>query len=236
MGTENDIVAFVKRTLGFGKEDVELTDDHLQDAVDAAKVWYAHYLGQTKSGTLALADGTTEYAVPDDCDHVVEVVADTTDSILSWGFSDIPVNLTPLLPSRGGGSAYLADLTEMLTYTGNMKRTVAREQDWTYDVARRVLVIAPTNAGSTRVRYWYLTSAVDVTKLKLYEFGLVRDYAVACAQEVLGNIRSKYAELPGAAGGFSLNGDMLTSNAMSRKAELTEQLLRLQPPTGFIMR
>lgn len=235
MGTENDIIGWVRRSLGEGKVDVELLDDHYADAVDAAKVWYAHYIGQTRSATLPLVSGLTEYAVPDDCDCVVEVVTDAADSVLTWGFPDVPVNITPILPRAGSGAGYMSDLTEVLQYTGALRRTVARDQDWYYDEARRVLMITPPNGGATTVRYWYLTSAIDVTALKRYEFGMVRDYALACAQEVLGGaIRGKYASLPGAAGEFSLNGDMLVSNAMQRKTELTEQLIKLQPPVGFL--
>jgi hypothetical protein len=236
VGTESDIIAYVRRSLGYGKVDVELTDDHFADAVMAAKLWYAQIIGQAKSTTIALASGTSEYAVPDDCDAVIDVVSDVADSALSWGFPDVPVNLTPLLPRAGTGAGYMADLTQVLQYTGALRRTVARDQDWAYDEARRVLQIAPMNGAASQVRIWYVTSAVDVTKIRASEYHLVREYALACAGEVLGGaIRAKYVSAPGAMGEFTLNGDMMQSNATARKQELTDQLRKLQPPVGFVV-
>jgi hypothetical protein len=234
VGTEAEIILFVQRTLGSTVVDCELTTDQAAEAVTSAKMWYAHYIGQYKSTTITLTSGLTEYAVPTDCDAIVEVVSDAADSVLTWGGFDIPVNLTPILPRVGAGSGYISDLTQMLQYTGAIRRTVARDQDWYYDEARRILVITPTTSGASMVRIWYMANTVDVQLLKYYEFGLVREYALAQAMENLGNIRSKYSEMPGAAGGFSMNGDLLASNAMTRKQELTDQLLKLQPPVGFI--
>jgi hypothetical protein len=234
VGTDYDIIEFCKRTMGYGVVAVELTDDVLADAVEAAKNWYAMIIGQCKTTLIGVAAGTSEYAVPDDCDHVVEVVTDAADSSLSWGFPDIPVNLSTLLPPYGSGSRYLSDLTLTLQYLEMARRTTARDQDWQYDAVRRVLVITPPNGGASRARIWYMTSAVDVTLLKRYEYGLVQDYAKAHCMEVLSNIRSKYAEMPGAAGGFTMNGDLLSSNAAELKRSLTEQLRALQPPYGPI--
>lgn len=213
---------------------VELTVDHYADAVEAAKDWYAMLVGQYKAYSITLASNTSEYTVPADCDYVVEVVTDVADSMLSWGFPDVPVNLSTLLPRMGSGSGFFSDLTQTLQYLEMGRRTMARDQDWQYDPVRRVLAITPPSSGASRALVYYMTNAVDVSKLKRYEYGLVRDYAVAHCMEVLGNIRTKYAEMPGAAGGFTMNGDVLVSNAMDMKRSLTEQLRAMQPPIGFI--
>lgn len=213
---------------------VELKDDDYSDAVEVAKDWYAMLIGQYRTSTLMLASGTTEYSVPVDCEQVVEVVTDAADSALSWGFPDIPVNLTTLLPRAGSGNNFLSDLTQLQQYMGMTRRAVGRDADWQYDTVRRVLMITPPDNGASRARIWYMTSLVDVSKLKRYEYGLVRDFAKAHCMEVLGNIRTKYSEMPGAAGGFTMNGDLLVSNAMELKRTLTEQLRAMQPPVGFI--
>jgi hypothetical protein len=234
VATDADIIAFCKRTMGDTTVDVELTDDHYADAVEAAKDWYAMLMGQYKTTLISLAAGTTEYAVPTDCEYVVEVVTDAADSSLSWGFPDIPVNLATLMPTMGSGSRYLSDLTLTLQYLEMARRVTARDQDWQYDPVRRVLAVTPPDGGASRARVWYMTSAVDVSLLKRYEYGLVRDFAKAHCMEVLSNIRSKYAEMPGAAGGFTMNGDLLSSNAAELKRGLTEQLRAMQPPFGPI--
>jgi hypothetical protein len=139
------------------------------------------------------------------------------------------------MPTMGSGNRYISDLTLTLQYLGEVRRSTARDQDWQYDPVRRVLMVLPPDGGASRARIWYMTSAVDIAKLKRYEYGLVRDFAKAHCMEILGNIRSKYAEMPGAAGGFTMNGDMLTSNATELKRSLTEQLKAMQPPYAPVL-
>lgn len=81
MSTDSDIIAWVRRTLGGDVVAVELTADHYADAVEAAKDWYAMLMGQTKYTTLSLVGGVTEYAVPTDCETVVEVVLNQASSL-----------------------------------------------------------------------------------------------------------------------------------------------------------
>lgn len=231
MATDYDIKQFVKRTMGDSTVAVELTDEHYADAVEAAKDWYAMLIGQAKVCTVSLISGTSAYAVPTDCETVVEVITDTADNLLSWGFPDVPVNLTTLMPRMGGSGHFFSDLTLTLQYIEMGRRVVGRDQDWIWDPEQRVLYITPPDSGASRALVRYQTNFVDVSKLKRYEYALVRDYAVAHAMQVLGNIRSKYGEMPGAAGGFSMNGDLLLSNAQEQKNALTEQLIKLQPPT-----
>jgi hypothetical protein len=184
--------------------------------------------------TIILASGTSEYAVPSDCEYVVEVVTDAADSMLSYGFPGIPVNLSTIMAPMGSGSGFFADLTQTLQYLEMGRRAMARDQDWQYDAVRRLLAITPPDSGASRCLVYYMTSLVDVSLLKRYEYGLVRDYAVASCMESLGNIRTKYSELPGAAGGFTLNGDVLVANAMEMKRNLSEQLRAMQPPIGMV--
>lgn len=232
--TEAEIKLFVARTLGSGVIDMELTDLQLSDAVDAAKGWYAMLVGQMKSMVMTVSSAQTEYAVPDDCDFVVEVATNGNANASNWGWPLSTFNLNNMMPKYGRGSSFIADITQSLQYFELVQRTASCDLDWHYDEARRLLVLTPTNQVASQMRIWYMTNVVDVTKLKYYEASLVREYALAHAMETLGNIRTIYGEMPSAAGGFTMNGDLLNANALDRKRSLTEQLLALQPPALFI--
>lgn len=236
--TEAEIRMYIRRALGNSTVDLELETDDLNDALDAAKAWYAAYVGQLKSDTVTLISETTEYSVPSDCDYVTQVVTDAVSrGIVPLGWPLSTYNFSWLFPGSGSGngSMAIADMVQGLQYYEQAQRTASADVDWFYDSARRILVVTPSGKNATRARIWYLTNAIDIATLRYSEIHLVRDYALAHAMEILGFVRTKYSEVPNAIGGTTMNGDLLVSEASDRKRTLTEQLLRMQPPASFIL-
>lgn len=235
--TEGEIRNFIKKSLGEGTVDVELTEFQLDECIDACKAWYAQFIGQNKSSTITLVSGTTEYAVPDDCYFVYEVNTDSETGAARWGWPLSTFNMQNLLGGGYGraGGMPMADLTQSLQYAEQMNRLASSDIDWFYDQPRRLLVITPSWADASIARIWYQCTDIDVTKIILSEVWLVKQYAYAHAMEILGNIRTKFSELPSAAGGFTMNGDLLSSNALEMKQRLTDQLKAIQPPVSLIL-
>lgn len=60
----------------------------------------------------------------------------------------------------------------------------------------------------------------------------IREYAVACTKEILGNVRSKYQSVPVPDNEITLDGDTLRSEAQQEKADLLEQLREILEATS----
>lgn len=236
--TETEMIAYVRGSLGGNVTDLELTATDLSLCIAKAKMWYAMLIGQVNSAVIQVQGSTNEYAVPDDCDTVVEVAFSAPSEGSFWGWPLPSYNMTSMM-SRSGTNAgtrslMVTDVTQALQYMELVQRTASMDNDWHYDEARRLLVITPNGKDVTAVRIWYLSGTVDVTRLKIYEASLVQDYALAHAMEILGKIRTKYSEVPSSMGSTTLNGDLLAADAVALKQSLTEQLRALQPPALFI--
>jgi len=74
---------------------------------------------------------------------------------------------------------------------------------------------------------------MDLSKLRPYEYRLLRKYALAESMTILGNIRTKYSDGPSATGSITLNGQDLLANADMIRDTVREQILALRPPANF---
>ena len=107
--------------------------------------------------------------------------------------------------------------------------------EWIYIEDRYANFVAP-NSGSTSEETLHQTSSVqaDFTNLQynmvpytnINDTGIqwIRKYALACAKETLGLIRSKYQQIPIPNAEVTLDGDQLRSEAITEKENLIAQL------------
>ncbi len=233
--SDTQITNFIKRRFGDGVVGVELTADQLDDAIDEAKRWYMSLIGQEKYYILTIDSSGGAHAMPADCQAVTEVSFDTRTATLYDQFDWAGVELGPLNYNTtgggpGGGYSYLV---QSMQYREDAKTILGVDRDWYWDVAQQKLILFPssgTNIG-TKCAVRYLTTSIDVSSLNGYEFNLVRRYAFASAMEILGYIRTKYADVPSAMGTVTLNGDTMLSNADMIKDDCAEKLKALRPPT-----
>lgn len=77
--------------------------------------------------------------------------------------------------------------------------------------------------------------ALDSDTLHPYYKTWIKNYALACAKEILGEVRGKFKTLPGP-GGAVLNGDDLIARSREDKLKLEDQLLvEIEEPPVFTM-
>lgn len=228
----NDISGFIRRRLGLGVVDNELTDLQISDAITKSKRWYASHIGQYKVATL-IGTGLTEYSVADDVENVVDVTfPTTTDNIFQvFDWAGVQLSIADFVTLRQGGYSILL---ERLQYWEMIKQIVSSECDWNWDRWRRKLVISPAVPSGTNALYLYSTANIQISRMLAREIQLVQDYALAESMLTLGYIRGKYAGLPSASGDFSLNADTLLANADAMKVELEERIRGLVEPMGII--
>jgi len=236
---KDDIKDYVMRRLGEGTVCVELTGDHMDDCVLRAEEWWSQFFG-TRKYALMVSTGTAEYDVPDDCDAVTEVIFESIGNSLAdvFDWAGVSLGVWDLVGSRFGtggsgmGGGY-SDLVQQLQYLEQAKQIVSAIRDWDYDRVRRKLTIHPTPASGEKMAMYYLSSAVETSYMKRYELMIFRDLVYAYAMQTLGNIRSKYQDLPSASGTMTLNGDTLLTNSEQLLVILEEKARKLTKPVGF---
>lgn len=236
--SEADIMKYIRRKLGGGIVDVELTEEHLKDASGDALSWWHTYVGQLRNHQMSISPGGGAFDVPDDVESIVEVVFQDNNSdfldLFDWADVELsPIGYGSYYGSPSGSYSYLVQSRQ---YVEQGRRIIGADRDWEWDRQDRKLRLYPTNGTvgiGTQIRFKYLTNELDLGKLHTWEYDLVRERAFAEAMESLGYARTKYSEWPSATGSVTLNGDTLLANADNIKQSLDEKIKTLRPPVGF---
>jgi len=226
---------WIQRKLGCDVIGVELTDEHLEDAVTEACEYWMSRIGRVRAVDLTLT-GDVEYdasLLGTDVDTVVDVYFDVEDGILSNMFRWADVQFNPFQMIYEGQGGYSA-IDQYMQYREDAARIMSAERDWEWDRARRVLIISPREGDSQAVKVVYLSRCFDFDALSTYEWNLFRKYALSQAMKTLAQIRMKMSEKPGAAGSFSLDGDSLYANAEALELQVMEKMDNMIRPTGII--
>lgn len=238
--TVENVKRFIMRKLGAGEYgvDVELDALQLQDCVDESLMWWGGICGWYREADLNIPPSGGMVDVPADCEEVSHVFFDDSQNkvvdIYDWaGFYSAPIGYNSFR-SSGQISSFVV---QTQTYLEEAKKVFSSDPDWAYNRDTRKLSVF-TGAGISanvgpKIRIMYTVSVPDILKLHGYEYDMVRRYALACSMETLGNIRSKWAEVPSAQGSTTMNGDLLLSNAESMKADLEERAKGFRRPLEF---
>ena len=113
------------------------------------------------------------------------------------------------------------------------KRIVSADREWEWDESREKLIVMPKPDSGTGILVSYISTGVELSYLKTYEWRPIRDYALAQAMKTLGAIRMKYSGKPSATGEFSMDGDALWANAEAIEQQVEEKMRNLSAPLSF---
>lgn len=235
--TKEEVIAWVKRRLGHGIVDVELTDDHYEDAIDNTCRWFSHRVGVRQFFQITIVPGETEYILPEYVVDVLDVwLPSDPIGYTQFGQDDASLAHGLLFGAWYGGqgnsnyatSPYpYSDLLMRLQYLETIRR-ITSESDWDYFQDERKLIISPavsTSAGSQILtRIW--TTKVDpqcITDPQEVEWFL--RWALADAKEMLGVIRAKFDSMPSVGGDVTLQGDRLLDDAGLEKDTIKQEII-----------
>lgn len=119
----------------------------------------------------------------------------------------------------------------LLQSTMEMTRKVLG-QDGTWDIlgGKYLQLYPPPSTTPEEVVIIY--RAIDTNVISPAWRNWIQKYSLACAKVVLGEIRSKYATIPGPAGGSQMNGTALIQEGNQEKEKLQQELVNEieQPP------
>lgn len=233
---ESDIRNYIFRRLGETVINVEMTTEQLDDGIQDAKWWFASHIGLEKWVNMDVSSGQSVYDAPATAESVVRIdfqpASTDIDSTYDWfnigHFQQYQQGV------RGINLGATGDLMHYRVYRESAMRSLSADLDWEYDRWTNKFSIHPIPDQTYKIRVTYLESEIDLAELRQYEYDLVRRYSLAVAMSTLGNIRSKYSEVPSAAGSVSLNGDALKTESEALMMALEEKVKSLKRPLGFI--
>lgn len=233
--TSTDVTDYVKRKLGDGVVNVELSTTQVSDALDDALRWFSSKKGLKSYSSFNTSNGETEYLVDSSALVVLEVVFTEESSTYSGSFNH-----------EIFGNDYLPDMNTVMYSTfvlgqqaiTDRKMITGSDNDWFYDQTSKKLNISPPPKEVKKVGYYYIkdVSTSDIPNLLTYDLDLIIRYTLASARMTLGRIRAKFGSgFETVAGSVSLDGDSLISDSKEEFEALNEEIRDTQEPMGIIV-
>lgn len=226
---------WILRQMGAPFLKVEVTKEHMCDAIETAVRWFTAKKGMTKVIVLPVQDGVTDYCLPDDVDTVLDVVFTVAPFDFSLIFNPFGLvdETVPYDVFAAPGSAGLySTLTQIKQYTEMAKRVLGAEPDW--NQYNRTLNIFPLPKHTANVLVEYKTNTFDIQQLSERDHDLVKRYALAWVKKIVGRVRSKYDSFPSAQGTANLDGREMLDEAREEIEKLEEEIADSAMPMHFI--
>jgi len=225
---------WILRRLGAPVWCVELTQDHINDAIKSAVDWFTAKKGAFKLGHFTLVSGQPMYCLPDEVEIILDLFFPAPESDISLIFSPyllldekVPYDVFAAPQSVGLYSSY----THTLQYIETAKRVLSAEMDW--EQRGRQVWITPVPKQVGKCIYEYKSCVFNIQQLPYRDHYLIKNYALAVAMRDLALIRGKFASFPTAQGDQSLNGDVLLSEANAMLEKLNEEIMLTGYPMKF---
>jgi hypothetical protein len=232
--TEEKLWRYVRRSLGGGITDVELTstgdrdpetglvyeedETHQHDCFADAKRWFAYRVGFRKVVQVQIIRGQSAYLMLPETIEVLEVQLPNFQlpTIDADQFSYTYYTLLfGQWTNPGVAPLPYSDLVQRLQYLEQIGRIFSADRDWDYNPNTRVLEIMPAPGGAlgsfALATIW--SYHVDPTQLDPQDLDLFKRKLLSCAMRTLGNVRSKFDSMPTVGGDRGMNGSDLIANA-----------------------
>jgi len=229
---------WILRRLGAPQLLIELDQGQLDICVEDATRWFASKKGVVRTGTLQLQANVALYQLPEDVGHVTGLAAvePTPDLSLALGGTFLlPEQQLPYsalgYPASGG---VLSSYVQSLQYIETSRRVFGRDPDFEFDQSTGRLRVSPTPTVASRAEYTYKSDKFTLDQLTELDHNLLKRYALAVAKEIVGRIRSKRAEHPGAQGQVRLDGDTLLKESADDREKLDAEILATSAPLSFL--
>lgn len=229
--TRQPVVDYIKAMLGDGMVDVELDPIHYSTAIDRAFAKYRQRSANSVEESFAfltLEQDVNEYTLSQEVIEVRQLYRRSIGSRTGGGDTGSlfePFNLaysnTYLMSSSNMGG--LATYYAFASYQKMVGKMFGSEIQFTWNPSTKKLTIMQRPRGEETLLIWLYNHKPDFVLLADPYAGIwLKDYALAQCKVILGEARSKFAQIAGPQGGTTLNGDALKTegNASIEKLEL----------------
>lgn len=230
-----ELEQWILRRLGAPIWKVELCQEHVADAVEAAVRWFAAKKGVQKLFTIDTYPTKVEYELDEEIDKVIDVAFSEQKLDLSLIFSPFTL-LEEKIPydvfASGGSGGLYSSYVQALQYVEQAKRILSAELEWTQ--VRDKLFIAPPPSHHRSLIVIAKINFTKIEELMERDHDLVKRFALARAMRDLAWIRGKFGEFPGAEGSVTLNWDRLLDWSDQEMERLNEEIMQSGYPMGFV--
>lgn len=233
----------IELMLGGGLVDVELDKEHYDLAIDKAIGKYRQRSSRAVEESfmiLNLTEGESTYTLPEEVIEVKVIYRSSAGGIGTTGTTFEPfeaayLNTYMLNAARGQGLASFELYMGQRELIGMM---FGANVTFTWSSTSKTLNLHRRIKGAESVLLHTYNYRPDEVLLADTSSGpWIRDYATAQAKMMLGQARSKFAQLAGPQGGVQLNGSDLIAQAQAEIEKLEEDLKTFADggtPLGFI--
>jgi hypothetical protein len=222
--TRQPVVDYIKAMLGDGMIDIELDPIHYTTAIDRAFAKYRQKSANSVEESFAfltLEQDVNEYTLSQDVIEVRQLYRRSIGSRTGGGDTGSlfePFNLaysnTYLLSSSNMGG--LATYYAFASYQKMVGKMFGSEIQFTWNASTKRLTIMQRPRGEETILIWLYNHKPDFVLLADPYAGIwLKDYAVAQCKIILGEARSKFAQIAGPQGGTQLNGDALKTEGLA---------------------
>jgi len=223
-----EILDFILARLGYPVVKVELTPFQIKTAIDEAvqRMSYHAPMWSKQYAVFQTVAGQNLYELPQFiADNLTYVVYKKTllsiqaqAGTLEFDYFIKYFQDAHLFSDFSVGEFYILQM-----HLEMVRKILSQEGAW--DVLNnRILQLTPTPVVDDYCILEY--RALDANTIHPAYKSWIKRFALACAKEILGQIRSKFKSLPGPGGGAQLNGDALIEQATKEKEMLLEELLK----------
>lgn len=241
------VIDYIKAMLGDGMVDVELDPIHYNTAIDRA---FAKYRQRSANAVeesfafLTLEQDVNEYTLSQQVIEVRQIYRRSIGSRTGGGDGGSlfePFNLaysnTYLLSSTSMGG--LATYYAFASYQKLVGKMFGSEINFTWNPATKKLTIMQRPRGEETVLLWLYNQKPDFTILDDPYAGIwIKDYSLAQSKVILGEARSKFAQIASPQGGTQLNGDALKQEGLAAIEKLESDLANYatgEKPMWFVV-
>lgn len=245
--TRQPVIEYIKVMLGDGLIDVELDPIHYNTAIDKA---FAKYRQRSSNAVeesfafLTLEQDVNEYTLSQDVISVRDVFRRSIGSRTGGGDSGSlfePFNLaysnTYLLSSSNMGG--LATYYAFASYQKMVGKMFGSNIQFTWNNQSKKLTIQQRPRGEETILLWLYNKRPDFALLDdTYASIWIKDYSLAQCKIILGEARSKFAQIASPQGGTQLNGDALKSEGQAQIEKLELEIQNFQDgssPMWFVI-
>jgi hypothetical protein len=226
-----EIVDQVRLRLGGGIVDIELDNEHLDHALDTALERYRQRSANAVEESysfLELQPEQTTYTLPDEIIEVRKIYRRGVGGQATGGgtyldpFALAYTNLYLLQSGRQGG---LATFDFFHQYQHMVGRMFGEWINFKWDPRTHTMEIMRRILSPETVLLWHHNYVPDEMLLRdTYARPWLRDYTLAQSKIMLGEARSKFAQIAGPQGGTTLNGDALKAEGNEMLDKLEEEI------------
>jgi hypothetical protein len=223
--------------LGGGIISIELDPEHFDVAFTVALSRYRQRSGNAMQESFLFLDvqpDTATYRLPDDVQEIIGIyrrtVGGTSGGAAIDPFSLAFTNNIYMIQNPGAlgstGSGMLATYDLAMQFQSLVGRMFGREVMYIWDPATKTLTLERKFSSVEQiVLHAYNTRPENVILVDPYGRPWLRDYTLAWCKQMLGEARSKFSTIAGPQGGFSLNGEVMKTEAKAEMERLETELL-----------